>query len=262
MKTKILKICIISLIIFVLIIISVPFLKKQDSALTVSTFKKYENVKVDSSNIIKNEIKIEIKKQTDTTVVLYFKNLSNIYNYKIIDKYCSVKNPNYFDSVIRIIKIFNKRDSLIQKVYPNLQITPWYFHEFEISLKLSRSYVTGINANYNDMDNYCGEIVVADLNFDGLEDFATPINSGADNGPHYAFYIQNRNNRFVYNRYLTENLIWFPEKINDSLMSFTSSVSCSVYGTCYQTFKYDTILTKWKKIKNYLIDNRTGKIMN
>jgi hypothetical protein len=244
-----------------LIFVIVRIVKGQEVVLTVSPLKNIENIKMDTSKIIKNEIKQKVKKLTDTTVVLYFKDLSHIYDYKIIDKYCSAKNQNYYDSVLRVIKIFDKKSSLIQKIYPNLQMTPWYFLERNCPLRLSRSYITGKNANYNDMDNYCGEIVVADLNFDGLEDFATPINSGADNGPHYAFYIQNKKNRFEYNSYLTENLTWFPEKINDSLMSFTSSVPCGVYGTWYQTFKYDRILIKWKKIENYVIDNRTGRIM-
>jgi hypothetical protein len=235
--------------------------KKQGVTLMTSTLKNIENIKTDTTKIDKNIIKQNIKELTDTTVVLYFKDLSNVYNYKIIDKYHSAKKQNYYDSVLRVIKIFNKNDSLVQKIYPNLQMTPWYFHEHDWPFRLSRSYITGKNANYNDMDNYCGEIVVADLNFDGLEDFATPINSGVDNGPHYAFYIQNRNNKFEYNKYLTKNLTWFPEKINDSIMSFTSSVPCGVYGTWYRTFKFDTILKTWKKTKDYTIDNRTGKIM-
>lgn len=239
----------------------VRIVKIPDNALTVSTLKNTEKITADTSEVIKNGTNQKTEKLTDTIVVLYFKSLSNIYNYKIIDKYSSVKNQNYYDSVLRIIKIFNKKDSLVQKIYPNLQMTPWYFLEIDDSLRLSRSYITGKNANYNDLDNYCGEIVVADLNFDGLEDFATPINSGVDNGPHYAFYIQNRNNKFEYNNYLTKNVTWFPEKINDSLMSFTSSVPYGVYGTWYRTFKCDTILKTWKKTKDYTIDNRTGRIM-
>jgi hypothetical protein len=241
LKDKIIKIIIVLLFIIVLTIVIFKIAKKQDVVLQTSSLNKYDKIKTDNPKIIKSEFKQKVKKLTDTIVVLFFKDLSKVYNYKIIDKYYSVKNQNNYDSVLRIIEIFNKKDSLVQKVYPNLKMTPWYFLELNYPLRLSRSFITGKNANYCDTDNYCGEIVVADLNFDGLEDFATPINSGADNGPHYAFYIQNKNTGFEYNNYLTENLTWFPGKINDSLMSFTTSVPFTVYDMQYQTFKYDAI---------------------
>ena len=261
MKTKIIKIIILLFFIITFIFVIIKITHKQNVALKTLEIKKSNKIKPLNATIDKNEISQNLIKLRDTTVILYFKDLSNVYNYKIIDKYYCEHSLDYYDKVYRIIKVYNKKDSLIQKINPNLKITPWYFLESDWNLKLSRSYITGKNIEYNDPDNYCGEIVVADLNFDGLEDFATPVDQGCDNGSHYAFYIQNKNNRFVFNNYLTENVMWFPDKINDSLKSFTNSVPCTIYGIMYQTFKYDTLLTKWKKTKEYLIDNRTGKLM-
>jgi hypothetical protein len=187
----------------------------------------------------------------DTTVVLSFKDLSYVYNYKVIDHYFG--DRSYYDSVARTIKIYTKGDSLVQKILPKVQFTPWYFHEHDLELRLSRSTITGKNEQYNDIDNYCGEIVVTDLNFDGFEDFATPVGSGADNGPHYAFYIQDTNGKFNHNLYLTKNLIWFPETINNSLMTFTTTVLCTA-GTRLETFKYDIASKKWKKMNAHFID--------
>ncbi|HET6991702.1 MAG TPA: hypothetical protein VFJ43_10280 [Bacteroidia bacterium] len=216
--------------------------------------------KTENPYAAKSNAKQNFKKLTDTTVVLNFKNLSNVYNYRITDKYYCNRNQYHGDSVYRVIKIFNKNDSLIQRIYPNLQMVPWYFFENDMPSALSRSYVTGKNVNADVTDNYCGEIVVADLNFDGLEDFATPVDHGCDNGAHYAFYIQNSNDQFKRNTYLTENVTWFPEEINDSLLMFTNSVPL-MWGIACQTFKYDTLSKKWGKTKDYVIDYRTGKII-
>jgi hypothetical protein len=224
---------------------------------SIDTTKKITVVKNENFQAIKNDSKQNFKSPTDTTVVMNFKNLSDVYNYRIIDKYYCNRNQFFGDSIVRIIKIFNKNDSLIQKIYLNLEMPPLYFYDDE-PLVLSRSYITGKNVNKEIADNYCGEIVVADLNFDGLEDFATPIGHGVDNGAHYAFYIQNSNGLFKCNSYLTENLIWFPEEINDSLLTFTNFVPCMRDVGC-ETFRYDTLTKKFRMIKHYYIDYETEK---
>jgi len=203
-----------------------------------------------------------IQNPRDTNVVMYFKNLSNVYNYKIIDKGFSHGRARYFDSARRVIKIYSKTDSLIQKIYPTLDDIPIYFYSKKGSLgKLSRSYITGQNAQSESGDDYFGELVVADFNFDGLEDFATAIGHGADNGSHYAYYIQNENHRFEYNAYLTENVIWFPQEINDSLKTFTTLVPWTMVGLCHKTFKYYPGRKKWRVTKDYVEDVRTGKLL-
>lgn len=217
-----------------------------------------DNAVVKEEEISPEEIKPKLK---DTTVVLFLDDLSYTFNYKIIDNYFCNNFKGYYDSCFRTIKIYNKQDSLLQKIIPDMQITPWYFMDSGYPLSLSRSYITGKNKDVNDADNYCGEMAVADLNFDGLEDFATPIGCGADNGPHYAFYIQSKLNKFTLNRYLTENVIWFPDQINDSLKTITNAVPCTVIGLNYTTYKYLPKTNKWKRTEEYLIDIRTGKLM-
>ena len=261
LKALITKIIAALLIIIILMIAVYRFQRNQNDPIKASSINENEKISRTYPEISKSKPKQNAEKLKDTMVILSFKDLSKVYNYKIIDRYYCNNSLNYYDSILRVIKVYNKKDSLIQRIYPNLQMTPWYYYEDKLPLRLSRSFVTGKNANYDDADNYDGEIVIADLNFDGLEDLATPVNSGADNGPHYAFYIQNKNKRFEYNSYLTEHVMWFPEKINDSLMTFTSTVPCTVIGLWYQTFKYDTTMKKWSRIKNYIVDIRTGKRM-
>lgn len=216
---------------------------------------------INDTIILKPETPRNSDKQKDTTVVMSFEDLSNVYNYKIIDKYLGHRMGHHDDSVARVIKIFDKQDSLIQRVYPKLEMTPWYFMDLGYSLRRSRSYVTGKNKDYTVFDNYCGEIVVADLNFDGLEDFATPVDHGADNGAQYAFYIQDTHHRFKLSWYLTKEVTWFPTEIVDSLMFFTTIVPCGAFGTMHHKIQYDTLSQRWKMIDHYIIDNQSGEKM-
>lgn len=261
LKTKKIIIFTLLLIVTALIVIKFKSSLDQDIVIITPTIRQSDSFKIDSFKNMTTELAFKSKKLLDTTVVLSFNDLSNKYNYKITDQYYCVNSQWDYDSVSRVINIFNKKDSIVQEIHPNLRMSPWYFHMNEVHLRLSRSYITMKNANYKDMDNYSGEIVVADLNFDGLEDFATPIDQGVDNGPHYAFYIQNKNYRFEINNYLTDNVIWFPEKINNSLMTFTNMIPCTIYGLNYNTFKYNSASNKWSKIEDYTIDIRTGKLM-
>ena len=226
-----------------------------------------KNAKQDSSN--KNEGSISetanknnnlIKKDNlinDSIVRFYFTDLSNIYNYELIDYY-KTNNHKYFDTVLRKINIFTKDSLLMQTIIPDLKIFPWYFNDNATNLKIQRSYITGVNANYDDVDNYCGEIVVADFNFDGLEDFASPMNSGVDNGPHYAYYIQTKQNNFQFNKYLTENVIWFPEYFNNKNLTFTNLVLTNAIGEHYTTYKYIKTTTTWIVVESYAVDWRDG----
>lgn len=209
--------------------------------------------KIDTNVIEKREVR-QLKIPNDTTIVMNFKNLSYIYNYSIIDIYTFNKTSTYPDTLYRIIKIFNKNDSLIQIIYPRMLICPWYYNNSQFTHCLARSFITNKNLNCEKIDNYRGEIVVADLNFDGFEDFAIPVGSGVDNGPHYAFYIF-ENSKFIYNYKMSNSVLWFPDIINDSSMTFTTIVACCTNSLLYRTYKYDTINYNWKLIENYLIDH-------
>ncbi len=75
-----------------------------------------DSIKIGIPEITKNDSNQNVKKLKDSTVVLFFKDLSNVYNYKIIDIHHGIENQYHYDSVSRLIKIFNKNDSLIQKI--------------------------------------------------------------------------------------------------------------------------------------------------
>ncbi len=202
------------------------------------------------------------KKSTNTIIILNFNDLSHKFSYQIKDTYFQSIGSEKFALLQREINIFDKKKKLVQTIIPSLKMTPWYFPENKLKLRLSRSYLTGKNENFDDLDNYCGEIVVADFNFDGKEDFATPIDQGASNGPHYAFYIQENENHFNLNSHLTNMLIWFPEKIDNDAKTLTNEVPSGVYAINRQVFNYSSNTKTWTKIENLLLDVKSGKPMS
>lgn len=199
-----------------------------------------------------------MKAIADSSFTFLFKDLSYKYNYQLLDTFRCTGQYDFRDTTIRLIRIFSKNGVLVQDIVPPLYIEPWYIDSYS-NIRISRSYLTEKNANYDDADNYCGEIVIADFNFDGLEDLATPYGSGADNGPNYAFYIQEKDGVFEYNDFLSDNVVWFPEIWNKRKKTFTTKVAGGVYYIGYNTYQYSSISKTWKQIEDYSIDIRTGK---
>ena len=76
------------------------------------------------------------------------------------------------------------------------------------------SYSTSINISKTVVDNYFGDFIVADLNFDGKDDFAFIYDSGGTGGPVYYFYLQKADGKFERNLFLCEKMGYFPHEIN------------------------------------------------
>ncbi|WP_309607468.1 XAC2610-related protein [Flavobacterium sp.] len=96
-------------------------------------------------------------------------------------------------------------------------------------------------------------LIVLDVNFDGLEDFAIINIEGSNGGPLYAYYIQKPNKQFVFDTYLTENMRFFPIEINKQEKSLSIS---HISGCCnIQNFKIQIQPNgEWKEIYSKLED--------
>ncbi|RYZ00342.1 MAG: hypothetical protein EOO11_01915 [Chitinophagaceae bacterium] len=77
-----------------------------------------------------------------------------------------------------------------------------------------RSYVTGYNRDKEALDNDYGDLVVADLNFDGREDLALKTDVGGTSGNYYTFFLQDDSGRFRKNDFLTDSVASFPGTID------------------------------------------------
>lgn len=90
------------------------------------------------------------------------------------------------------------------------------------------------------------EFIIADLNFDGLEDFAISNYVGGNAGTLYAYFIQNKDGKFNLDPYLTDKIRFFPRNIDFKNKTLTF---LHLSGCCSQVnFKVQLQNTnKWKQ---------------
>lgn len=116
-----------------------------------------------------------------------------------------------------------------------------------------RSYTTGKNKDIEVVDSDFGDLIIADLNFDGKEDLAIKRESGGAVGPFYEFYIQNEKNTFTKDTYLTEKMSSFPSDIDWKEKTLTTNIFATYYSSHQTVYKYNTVTKKWMLIKSQYI---------
>lgn len=117
-----------------------------------------------------------------------------------------------------------------------------------------RSYSTGINKKKEVHDNDYGNLIIADLNFDGREDFAVKNDSGGNGGPFYSYYLQDAKGTFKLDKFLTESMVFFPDTINNKNKTLVTSVHANTMQLEETTYQLDEKSGKWKAIKSRLVD--------
>ena len=108
-----------------------------------------------------------------------------------------------------------------------------------------RSYVTGKNKSADVEDNDFGDFIVADLNFDGLEDFAVKTDSGGNGGPAYAYFTQSKAGRFRKDSFLTDKMGYFPGTIDARRRVLITYVHADVAGYNESIFRFIIATRRW-----------------
>ena len=109
------------------------------------------------------------------------------------------------------------------------------------------SYVTGKHAKDEGDDNYWGDFIVADFNFDGREDFAV-IDDYFNTGAIYEFFTQTQNGRFVKDSFLSGG--YFPNKIDRKNKTLTTDTTATTWGYMETVLKYNPTTKKWRVLKS------------
>jgi len=154
----------------------------------------------------------------------------------------------WLDSCSVKIDIFRKEGNLkAQEIrFESNNLFPKSF----IDKTTSRSYTTGYNENIKDNENDWGDLILADFNFDGEEDFAIKGEEGGNGGPLYLFYIQDKSGAFAIDQFLTEEMIFFPKKIDPAKKQLTTLVRANTYEDCERVYQ---LTGKWEEIsKRYM----------
>jgi len=117
------------------------------------------------------------------------------------------------------------------------------------------SFTTSFNANRQISDNYFGDMVVADFNFDNLDDIAIINDYGGNGGPLYSYFIQNNDKRFILDSYLTDSVTYFPsviDKTRHRLITYVHAGACCVGRHIY---KFDKSTNEWKQTSHKILRN-------
>jgi hypothetical protein len=167
-----------------------------------------------------------------------YSNLSYTYIYKIT----VVKGSDDYDCQLRLY-VFKRDGKQLQEI--DVDAGSLYDSDAFKSNKNSRSYITGKGRNVPVEDFDFGDLIIADLNFDGKEDIAVKSGLSADAGPYYAFYTQRNDGCFYADNYLTNYVASFPKYINAKAKTVTTQIQTTYSPTGKKTFKYDVKTKKW-----------------
>lgn len=99
------------------------------------------------------------------------------------------------------------------------------------------------------------DFIIADLNFDNLQDFAILYDIGGNAGPVYSYYFQNEKGKFNINKDFPLNHGPFPKVINkkDKTLTIKNPLGCcKISTTVFQSKennKWETISSKEEEMK-------------
>lgn len=181
----------------------------------------------------------------------FFTNLSDSFNFKV-ELIRHKDKGEYTSSCTVKLSIYRKSSNKINQsiTYESLVL----FDKVFKNGGLVRSYQTGKNDSLLFMDNDFGDLIVADFNFDGLDDFAIIKDSGGNGGPVYYYYIQNSNSKFVCNKFLSDTMEFFPVKISKKDQTLETHVHIGVCSYSEMIYFYSYKTNTWTRKSHNIID--------
>ena len=184
------------------------------------------------------------RKHKDFVTNCHFDQLSKQFDVKL--------NVNfiYEDSAkINVIIIDKKTNNTIDSIniYSEYLMLPWMFGSCENVMSLT----TGFNKEKEVVDNSPGDLIVADFNFDGLDDFAVAIDNGGNGGYIYQFYLQHTKGKFVIDKFLSEEMLRFPVTFDKKLQTLMTSVHANAYENC--EIVYQLTGNDWRQISKKFV---------
>jgi hypothetical protein len=137
-------------------------------------------------------------------------------------------------------------------------VSSFYYGDLFANCDNTTSYTTKFNSKRQVVDNYFGDIVVADLNFDNKDDVAVINDSGGNGGPLYSYFIQTGKKKFTLDNFLTDSVTYFPHSIDKTkhrLITYVHAGACCVGKHIYQLNKS---MDKWKQTSHKILVLNSG----
>jgi hypothetical protein len=156
------------------------------------------------------------------------------------------------DSCVVTIKIINKATN---KISQKITYNPVYlFEKVFKNYENVKSYQTHKNDSIKIVDNDFGDLIIADLNFDGKDDFAIIKDSGGNGGPSYNYYIQSTNLKFVRDKFLSDKMEFFPIQINRNDKTLITYVHAGANSLSEMIYSYNGMTNSWVIKSHKIID--------
>lgn len=154
------------------------------------------------------------------------------------------------------VRIFvtNKRNNQpLQKIsYSSLD----FFDDAFLNCENVRSYTTGKNKKNEVENGNYGDLVVADFNFDGKEDFAVINHSGGISGPSYSFYMQVKDKQFELDSMMSSLVNFFPAEMHRTAKKLVTIVPVSAGEKTRTVFQYHRRSKSWSKVHQEFITEK------
>jgi hypothetical protein len=176
----------------------------------------------------------------------FHKNLSKDFDF-VVER--SGSSSLVGDSTMVTVTVVKKESSEQQ---PITIISGWLYDESFVACAAVRSYTTGVNKDAESLDNDFGDLVVADFNFDGFDDLAVKREEGGNAGPLYNFYLQSKDGEFELNRFLSNEMMYFPFVIDPKKKRLITLVHGNAYQMSEKIFELKG-KKNWKVISHRLV---------
>jgi hypothetical protein len=198
-----------------------------------------------------NEIKSKSLYDSLITADCDHPNLSN--EFQIITKFRRyVNNASKQDSCVVILYL---NDKTTHKVVDSILVTSSFLlKDVFMNCGNVMSYSTKFNIDMDIVDNYYGDIIIADLNFDNKEDVVVTNDSGGNGGTFYSYFLQTENRTFALDRFLTDSVTYFPTQVNRDKKTLVTYVHAGVCGMGENVYQLDQKTHTWTSTSHKVID--------
>lgn len=165
----------------------------------------------------------------------------------------------------RYVNTASRQDSCVVQLYLNdkktheivdsiLVTSSFLLEDVFMNCENVRSYSTKFNIDMDVVDNYYGDIVIADLNFDDKEDVVVTNDSGGSGGTFYSYFLQSDSKTFTLDRFLTDSVTYFPTKLDTSERTLVTHVHAGACGLGENVYHLDNKTSRWTSKSHKIIN--------
>lgn len=146
------------------------------------------------------------------------------------------------------------KDKTNHSVLDSFTVSSRYYDEDVFAgCENARSYSTSYRTHEEVVNGYEGDIIVADLNFDHLDDIAVISDVGFTTSSLYRYFVQTGGRTFKPEPYLSDSVSYFPNKIDPIRQQLVTRVPAGVCCLGVHTYQLGNANRQWRQIASETI---------